>query len=493
MDLPISRLINVDVILAPAAAQAQDLSTLLVLGSSNVIDVVERLRTYSGIEQVAADFGTSAAEYQAALLWFAQAPQPNFLKIGRWAEAASQGKLLCAPLSTANLAIAAWAAINNGTFNVSVDGTPQSLTALNFSAQTNLNGVASVINGALAGATCAYNSVYQRFEFTSATSGALSTVSFLTPEGTGIDISGMLEGLSTDSGAYVADGIAAEEPVDAVTIFDQDFGQTWYGLTFADVSVSNNQHLAVADYIEAATNKHLYGITTQESGVLSSISTSDIAYLASQNNYNRTLVQYSSDNEYAVASLFGRALTVNYNGNSTVITLMYKQQPLIAAESLTETQVQALEAKNCNVFVAYNNNTAIVEQGKVSSGNFIDEITGTDWLAITIMTAIYNLLYTSTTKIPQTDAGTHLIVTTIESVCSQGVINGLLAPGSWNSGGFGTLEQGGFLAAGFYVYAPPVSSQLQADREARRSVPIQVAAKLAGAVHTVDVTINVNR
>jgi hypothetical protein len=35
--------------------------------------------------------------------------------------------------------------------------------------------------------------------------------------------------------------------------------------------------------------------------------------------------------------------------------------------------------------------------------------------------------------------------------------------------------------------------QAQADREARKSPPIQIALKLAGAVHTVDIIVNVNR
>lgn len=84
-------------------------------------------------------------------------------------------------------------------------------------------------------------------------------------------------------------------------------------------------------------------------------------------------------------------------------------------------------------------------------------------------------------------------MTTVEQVCAQGVVNGLLGPGVWNSGGFGALNQGDFLAKGFYVYAPPISTQAQADRAARKSVPIQVAAKLAGAIHSIDVLINVNQ
>lgn len=597
--LPISRLINVAVDLSPLAAQAQDISTLLVLGNTDVIDVVERIRTYETIADVAADFGTTVPEYYSALLWFQQAPQPTQIKIGRWAQTASKGRLNCGTLSAAQQAIALWNAYATPGFYVKMDDIPLAILPGSFAAETNLNGIASLIEAQLpAGATCDWNATLSRFEILSSTTGAASSVSFLeaptavgditfavnplnlatitlngtvvtfkaagplganevligatladtlaalqvflaasadaeivkfetwidptdtklllkaaaagaggdaltiaasvaTPSGatltggTATSIATAMAGLSTSSGAYVADGIGAEAADTAVALFDSYYGQTWYGLMMP--TAINADHLLVAAYIEAATNKHIYGITTQEAGVLSAVTTTDIAYQMEALAYKRTMVQYSSSTAYAVASLFGRALTINYNGNNTVITLMYKQEPGITAENLTSTQLAALEAKMCNVFVAYNNSTAIIEQGRMSSGNFIDELTGTDWLALTIQTALYNLLYTTTTKIPQTDAGMHLLMVTCEATCSQAVTNGLLAAGVWNANGFGQLESGSFLPKGFYVYAPPVSSQTQADREARMSVPIQIAAKLAGAVHTIDVTITVNR
>lgn len=604
-DLPIARLINVDVVLTPLAAQAQDLSTLLIGGSSDVIDPTQRARFYTSIDAVAADFGTTAPEYLAAVLWFEQAPQPNLLMIGRWVETDSPARLTGGVLSAAQQAIAGWNAITNGSFGIIIDDRPLSITGLNFFDETNLNGVASaiedVISGLEADVTVVWDANNQFFQITSGTVGVESSIGFITapkstgkftfssnPEpddtitlngttitfvaaapgdnqvligatsadtqaalltvlrssedaevvkfsyfsnqdnfpnilylqavvtgsdgdsltiaatgahitasgatldnGTGTDISAMTGATVVSSGAYVAEGVDAETALAAVAAFDQAYGQQWYALFMIDVTDDDN--LDIAAYIEAATNKHLYGVSTQEAGVLSSVSTIDIAYLLSQLNYNRTLVQYSSSNPYAVCSLFGRALTVNYNGNNTVITLMYKQEPGIAGESVTESQANSLKAKNCNVFVKYNNNTAIVQYGQMCSGAFIDEITGTDWLAITIMTAVYNLLYTSPTKIPQTDAGSQLITNTIAAVCSQAVINGLLAPGVWNSQGFGILVQGGYIAQGFYIYAPPVANQFQADREARKSVAFQVAAKLAGAVHTVDIRIDVNR
>ena len=494
--LPISRLVNVQVNLAPGAAQMQNINTLMILGStSGIIDIVERFRSYTGIDGVAADFGTTAPEYLAALLYFQQAPQPSTLQIGRWALTATYGHLRGAPLSAAAQALANFTAVTAGSFNVSVDGTARDFTALNFSAQTNLNGVAGVIQTALRvsvpNASCTWNSVYSRFEFTSGTTGPASAFSFLTAAATGTNISGLLAGRSTDSGAYLVPGQAAETALAAATLFDQNFGQNWYAMTI--LGAADSDHIAVAGYIQGSTNKHIYGVSTQAAGTISAVSTTDVAYLLKQLGYRRTVSQYSSSTPYAVCSLLGRILTVNYNANNSVITLMYKQEPGIVPESLNVTQVNALEAKNCNVFVAYNNNTAIIEKGVAASGDFLDIITGTDWLALTIQNQIFNLLYTSTTKIPQTDPGNNLIKTAIEGVCAQSVVNGMVAPGVWNSTGFGGLSQGDYLPKGFYVYAPPVATQFQADRDARKSVPFQVAVKLAGAIHTVDVMVNVNR
>jgi hypothetical protein len=466
---------------------------MLILGSSSgVIDTVERARSYIGIDEVAADFGTTAAEYLAAVLWFEQAPQPTSLMIGRWAQAATHGKLLGATLAPANQLISVWNAITTGSLKVTVDGgSLQTITGLNFSAQTNLNGVASVLQAGITGVTVLWNSTYQRFEFTSNTTSTTSTVSFMTAGTTGTDITGLLATLATSSGAYVAQGIAAETALAAVTIMDQQFSGKWYALTC--LGAADSDHLAIAPYIEAANTKHVYGVTTQEAGVLSAVSTTDIAYVLSLLKYKKTVVQYSSGNPYAVCSLLSRILTVDYTGNNTVITLMYKQEPGIVAEDIGPSQVAALEAKNCNVFVNYNNNTAIIENGVMTSGDFMDIITGTDWLSLDIQTAVYNLLYTSTTKIPQTDTGMNLILTTVENECSQAVTNGLLAPGVWNSGGFGSLHQGDFLSKGFYCYAPPMSKQNQSDRAARKAPTVQVACKLAGAIHTANVIINVNQ
>lgn len=487
--LPVSRLINVTINMSPLAAQGANLNTAVFLGASAVIDTKERMRSYGTIAEVAADFGTSAPEYLAALLYFQQTPQPSELSIGRWAKTATAGSLRGAVLSSAQREMDLWTAVTAGGFKITVDGSEKSLTALDFSEETNLNGVASVIDAALTGASIVWNG--SQFVVTSDTSGASSTVGYATAPASGTDISAML-GLTSGLASAPVDGIVAETPDACVSIFLDRFANKFLGVLFADTSLTNDQHVAVADLIEA-DQKHLYGATSQEPGALDATTTTDLLSRFKAKGYKYSFSQWSSTSAYAAASMFGRLLTTNFNANNTTITLMWKQEPGIVPENLSSTQANVLEDKRGNVFVAYNNDTAIIQYGVTPSGIFIDSVYNSIWFQNRIQTDVYNLLYQSTTKIPQTDAGNALIAAVITSACDAAVNNGYLAPGVWNSGGFGAISQGDTLAKGYYVYAPPIALQSQSDREARKSVPFQIAAKEAGAIHTVDILVNVNR
>jgi hypothetical protein len=250
--------------------------------------------------------------------------------------------------------------------------------------------------------------------------------------------------------------------------------------------------LAVCGYIEAASDKHLYGITTAEATCIDPVNTTDIGSQCSLADYMRTAVQYCATNSYAMASFFGRALTVNFEGSNTTITMKFKVQPGIIPELLSATSASTLASKRINVYAQYNNGTSIIEEGVMSGRAYFDEMHGLDWLANRIQTDVYNVLYQSP-KIPQTDPGIHVLVATTDGALSQGVTNGLIAPGRWNAPGFGQLGQGDLLSSGWYTFAASVDTQDQAQREARIAPLIQVAVKLAGAVHFSNVLINVNR
>lgn len=377
--LPVSNVVNVDVIMSAVAATGRNFGALLILGTSTVIPLTERIRQYSAIEDIGDDFGVDSPEYEAATIFFSQSPKPTLVYIGRWTKTVVSAE----------------------------EGSVETLL--------------QAVNACL--------------QYTN-----------------------------------------------------------WYGLAIADsADVVEADVISVAAAIEASSLSRILAVTTADVNVLVAGNTDNIGYKLKAAGYARTFWQYSSSSKYAAISAFGRAFTVNFTGSNTTITLKFKTEPGITYETLTTAQAAAIDAINGNVYVYYANDTAIIQQGVMANGDFFDERHGLDWLQNYVQTNLYNLLYTSTTKIPQTDAGVTRLMTNVEASLDQAVNNGLIAPGVWNGGPIGQIESGDTLTKGYYVYADAVANQAQSDREARKSPVIQAAIKLAGAIHYGDVQINVVR
>lgn len=487
--LSVNRLIRVQVQLTPLAAARRNFGVLCMAGASDVITPRERIRYYADVESVAQDFGINAPEYKAAELFFSQIPRPAILAIARWIKEPTQALLQGGILTTEEQALAAWTAITDGGVTLTMDGDPHDVRGLDFSTVTNLNQVASIISENIpTWGTVAWTG--SRFEVRSLTTGVESTVGYATAPTLGTDISALLK-LTADTALPPVDGFAAETPAQcAMALADQ--GSGWYGLMFADTSITQAQHITVSAAIEAMQTSRIYGVTITDTRVLDTVYDGDLASQMKALKRMRTFCQYS-ENPYAIASFFGRAFTVNFSANRSTINMMYKQEPGVVPQYLTETQALALKSKRCNVFVYYDNDTAIVQYGVMSGPAWFDEIHGTDWLQNAVQNECYNLLYTSKTKVPQTNEGLNLFVNTIEAVFGEARNNGLIAPGQWNSDGFGQLERGQYLPKGWYVYAPLMENQPQSIREQRIAPPLQCAIKLAGAINELDALISVNR
>lgn len=479
--LPVSDVVNVRVEMSPVAAALRNFGSCLIIGDSDVVDTEERIRSYSDIASVATEFGTTSREYLAAQAFFAQSPKPTTVQIGRWAKSATAGRLRGRMLATVEQSMDAFTDIESGTLTVDVDGTPKNCTAIDLSAESNLNGVAAQVTIALSGAAvCRWTGV--RFEIVSSSTGASSTVT--------CSDSGTLAGLmGISTGATSIRGSSAESLVDALATL-LEF-RTWYMACVA-CDVDDETAVAAAGIIEAASPAHMIGFTTQSTNELDSTKTGTLGDKLKALGYNRTVLQYSSTSPVAVASIFGRMATINFEGSNTTLTLKFKQCPGVAAENLRSSQAQTLRSRNVNCFVYYQNDTAILQEGVTSGGWFIDETHGLDWLQNRVETDLWNLLYTHK-KVGQDESGANALIATASKSLAQGVTNGLIAPGVWNGDSFGALETGDTLSTGYYVYIQPFDEQAQSDREARKAPPIQMAVKLKGAIHFIDATITVNR
>jgi hypothetical protein len=496
LGLSVSDVVNVSISLTPGGGVARNFGATLALGGSGVIDVVQRLRSYISITEVGLDFANNDPEFLAAESFFIQSPQPQFLYIGAWAKTATPAILHGAILTPTQQLLSNFTGITNGSMSISFNSTAHPLTGLNFSSCSNINAVAAVIQTAFAtgglAATVVWNASYERFDVTGVTTGSSATISYATATGSGTDVSALL-GLTQTGGSSTVAGAAAESPLSAVQAL-ASISNDWYMGGIADTSVTDVQHEAVATYIEALAPSRVYGITTQETAALNPTSTSDLPYLLQQSGFTRTCSQYSSSNPYAIFSFFGRNATINYaNGNNVAITMKFQSEPGTTPELLTETQAAALNAKNCNVFVTYQNGLSIVQQGVMASGLFFDVRQGVDWLQNQAQSDLFNAFVQAGSKIPQTDQGMNVLTTTLAGTLARGVNNGLIAPGTWNTAGFGALSEGQYLSSGYYIYTPPMSSQSEATRVTRVAPLMQAAVKWAGAIHFADVAISVNQ
>lgn len=490
MTIPVSKVVKVNILSSPTFPARKGFGLLNIIGKSARLPVGNRIRFYSDMDGVAADFQSTDEEYLAAQVFFSQSPRPTEVAISRRFDTAVPGELLCSV--NYDPAIANWQAVVNGGFDIKLDGVNKQITAINFSGAANLNAVAALIQtklaAAAAGTTCVFDGT--RFIIRSGTTGVTSTVDYTTaPTGAGAptDIGAMLGSRAADLGITTA-GAAIETVTDSLNKL-QDLNQSWYGVTFTK-ELTEAQLKEAAAWSEARVK--IFGFTTSASNVLDQAATNDIASFMKANLYDRTFYVWDNNDPYQIVSAFARAFTVNFNEQNSTLTLKFKQLPGTTPITITESQRQALLSKNCNYYT-YFGDSAMMAEGVMASGKFFDERHGLDWLQNAIETNVFGYLYTRTTKVPQTDKGVASLVQQVEKACQEGVNNGLLAPGVWNGMDLGEMKSGMFLSKGFYVYAQPVAEQNQSDREARKAPPIQAIIKGGGAIHFADITVTFER
>lgn len=197
----------------------------------------------------------------------------------------------------------------------------------------------------------------------------------------------------------------------------------------------------------------------------------------------------------AAAIAFAQQMSTNFDGQNTTVNLNLKTaQGLIADPGITSAIYT--QCKNLGV-LCYPSIQGVAKW--VANGapnfNYFDNVYNLNWFSNAIQIAIFNALAETATKIPQTEAGMTVLKNAVISVCQQAVLNGYIAPGTWNATDtFG--NQVSFLRniaqLGYYLYAAPIGSQSEAVRETRAAPLMQLAVKLAGAINTASITVEIN-
>lgn len=497
--IPLSYVVNATTIPAARGIEPLQLGTILLLTEDEPVTPLDGdyiiSRTASGITNV---FGTETTTAKMANTIFAQTP--NILNADGYVivapykasvvtQEATSGTLTTEDLS-ANLTNIQ--AVTNGDLTVVVDSDTQVLTGLDFSSAADLSAVAGVIAAAITGATV--EAVNDTLVFTSNSTGIISTVELTaTTGGAGTDLYGAT--LLNGANATAVDG--EDEIVDAETTaqaIERISAQIYAEGILTTKALTKAEAVAASNYVEGMQNSILFITDTD----IETLQSGGLFYDLQNNKNTRKLLYLTGDAPQANAKLFAaafasRGLSVNYAGSNSTLTMTYKDLVNVPTDTnINETILNQCEVIGADVYCSIEGLAKVIsfKQG----GLYFDELANQIWLRTAVQTAVANVLFTTRYKVPQTTQGVNILVNAVLGVLNQGVINGMIAAGEWNSPDtFGVYEDfmRNIRTLGYYVYFTPIAEQSQADREARKCPVISVAVKCAGAIEHANIVIYV--
>lgn len=434
MSIPISDLVQVDIAISPNAIATDGFGPLLFMSKEFVPTVdVYPVRSYTSLKEVLADFpGGEIAK--AATAWYSQKPTPKTFLVG----AIKNDTMTPATPATVTAASAGVLATikkeTAATLQLSVSGVQYVTDPIDFSAAADFEEVANLVTTALSsvGAGVTVTQEAGKFKLTTSATGANATISNV-----GGKVGEVLKLQSSDSAVIVAGKNELSISSDLSNIADAPFNFFYVGLDrkYRGKSSPVDNQMSVAKWCEASSK--VFGWGDNDKNIL--INGTDNSFRRAKNqNLRNTLCVYDASangDEYPEISILGRASTVNFNVANSVLILAYKKGPGIATADLSSSQVNALLACGGNAFISVAGNTMFFN-GRMADGTWFDSVQGVEWLTQKVRLNVFNLFYTSTTKIPWTDTGVAMVNQQVTLALELAKTNGLIAPGYDNEGTF---------------------------------------------------------
>lgn len=158
-------------------------------------------------------------------------------------------------------------------------------------------------------------------------------------------------------------------------------------------------------------------------------------------------------------------------------TWAMKELATVMPSSLTTELKRQFKEKNINTFLRYAG-CNITMDGKTIAGEWIDVIRFRDWLKNEMQIRIFNALKVNR-KVPYTDGGIGMIEGTMEAVLKKGQDVGGIVPTEY--------DRDGNEIPGFRVKVPRSYELTESQKKSRVLEGCSWTAKLAGAIHAVEV------
>lgn len=223
----------------------------------------------------------------------------------------------------------------------------------------------------------------------------------------------------------------------------------------------------------------------------------DIATQLTSAGFRHVYTAAHATDPYSGSALAKHFAAVNYSADRSTITGEFKKSPGVVAEELSDTAYSAMQSSTKKaVFYTVVDNQGSTDSGRwlntlthSTYGEFIDDVVNLDACVNFLTTALYNTVANQTTKLAQTPVGQAVLIGSARATMQQFINNGYLGPRNYTDPDDG-LEK---YTAGFEILTKPedILDLSDADRNARKSAPLRIRLFRAGAIHIVDVDLDV--
>lgn len=463
-------------------------------------------------------------------------------------------------------------AISDGGFKLTIEGTEQNVSPLNFSACASMSDVAAVIDAALTGGdVSAMGTDNGILTITNTATGDASTITYASAPATGTDVSALLKltastatsisqgaaavigktgaasllkllaaqgaaltqgraavpgstnmatllALSEGTAATLRQGAAAiPGPMDLsglLKLTEATASGLVQGYTPGDIASEmeliskaarclqkpaygwvidaqyrdTEDQKKVADWAEAKSPAY-FSTCTNSASAYNTADTSNIGYYCKNKGYKRTSTIYHNNPQvYPDMSYIAKALSVNYSQENSALTMKFKELSGIEPSPITETQLPALISRNINMYVYIGNTSRTVREGVQGLDTwFTDSLVNLDNFVEELQVAVYNV-FLRTPKVPYTLAGQNKLVSAASTICNKYTRNGVFAdrPSTDTS-----VESGLVTLPATSIIPTNIAYATVSDRAQRLAPPITIIAYEAGAMHKVNITVDV--
>ena len=387
--------------------------------SSNALIPVNKILEFN--QSQAAEYFGSSAEGEIASKYFAfiskTAQQASKISFARYVSSA------VAPFIRSTKAfsgVSDFTSIEDGAFDLTIGESTTNITGLDFSGETTLSGIASVIDAKLSSSVADMAFSNGAFILSGVDTGNI--VMSVSAPASGTNVLPLL-GFDLASNPIISSGGTAETPAQCMqrtTAMSDNYGS----FMFVD-SLTDDEKKAVAEWNAGKNVMFMYSV-----GVNSSTYADTQAKLNGQNGTGITYDAHSANAEYMPMVLLA---TTPYNaGRQATKNFMYQQFPADVPSVDNDTLSQALDGKKINYLgsTSQAGSTIAFYQDGVLQGDISDMSVYCNeiWLKDAIKTEFMNLLV-GLEQLPANDQGRGLARGSLQSIIDEALVNGVIQAG----------------------------------------------------------------